>query len=318
MVNNLNKRNKIMTHGLPIMIDLPENFLAPEVRCGYNVPMKLKKIWAVELDLLAKLDEICKKYGLRYQVCYGTMIGAIRHKGFIPWDDDMDVWLPREDYDKLCEVAPKELTNPYFLQTALSDRRFFNPFARLRNSETTAVVTELNSVDYNNGIFIDVYPLDRAAPTHFKDVIQIEAQRFALRCATLHCQDKKRTGSWRRRLSHLIRPIVRCVSYVQWVKMYENAIRKYSGLRTDYAPLFSLCPHERAQRLSDSDVTESIYVDYEFMKVPVPRNYDELLRCYYGDYMTFPPEQERGKWHEGQIIFDPDVSYKKFMNTEIA
>lgn len=302
-----------MNHKLPILLELPNQFLNAEYRCGYLVSEKLKKIWAVELDLLVQLDKICRKHKLRYQVCYGSMIGAVRHKGFIPWDDDMDVWLPREDYDRLCAVAPTELTYPYFFQTALSDRTFFNPFARLRNSETTAIVTNCNSVHYNNGIFIDVYPLDRAAPTHFKDILQIEAQRFALRGAMLHCRDTRRNGSWRWKLASSLRPIVRVIPYVKWVSLYESAIRKYSKLKTRYAPLFSLAPHERAQRLTDTDVTESMYMDFEFIKVPVPRNYDALLRCYYGDYMSFPDEKERGKWHEGQIIFNPDVGYKKIM-----
>ena len=302
-----------MANGLPIKLGLPEHFLDAEERCGYEVPEKLKKIWAVELDLLVRLDEICKKYGLRYQVCYGSLIGAVRHKGFIPWDDDMDVWLPREDYDKLCEVAPRELSYPYFFQTSLSDRRFFNVFGRLRNSETTAIVTELNSIEYNSGIFIDIYPLDRAAPSRIRDKVQVEWQRFALRCATLYCSEKKRTGSWRRKISHWFRPLVRHISYEKWVAIYETAIRRYNVLKTDYAPLFSLSPRERSQRLSEQDVTDSILVEYEFIKVPIPRNYDKLLRCYYGDYMTYPPIEKRGKWHEGQITFNPDIGYKQFM-----
>ena len=90
-----------MNKELPIKLKLPEGFLEPEERCGYQVTTKLKKIWAVELDLLDQFQKVCAKHNIKYQVFAGTLLGAVRHKGFIPWDDDIDVCMPREDYDKI-------------------------------------------------------------------------------------------------------------------------------------------------------------------------------------------------------------------------
>ena len=87
-------------------IELPEGFLDEEIRCGYTVTAKAKRAWAVQMDLLHKLDEVCKKYNLRYFADSGTLLGAARDKGYIPWDDDIDIVMLREDYEKLRDVAP--------------------------------------------------------------------------------------------------------------------------------------------------------------------------------------------------------------------
>ena len=98
-------------------IKLPENFLDEEIRDDYVVSSQMKQVWAVELDLLNKILEVCKKYNIKIIASGGTLLGAVRHKGFIPWDDDIDLMMMRDQYDKLCDVAEKEFKYPYFFQT---------------------------------------------------------------------------------------------------------------------------------------------------------------------------------------------------------
>ena len=97
---------------------LDASFFKEEERCGYLVTEKRKKVWAVGLELWERFDEVCKKHGITYYAYYGTLLGAVRHQGFIPWDDDIDVIMFRDEYKRFQEIAPSEFTEPYFFQNA--------------------------------------------------------------------------------------------------------------------------------------------------------------------------------------------------------
>ena len=107
---------RLITNG-----SIEPTFLQEEVRNNYVISSNMKKVWAVELDLLKKFIELCEKYQLTYWVGFGTLLGAVRHHGFIPWDDDMDVWMPRADYERLLQLTPDVIGEPYFLQTTMND-----------------------------------------------------------------------------------------------------------------------------------------------------------------------------------------------------
>lgn len=147
---------------LPIKLKLPEHFLDEEIRCNYTVSHKMKKVWAVELDLLNEFMRVCKKYNITYYADAGTSLGAVRHKGFIPWDDDIDVMMFRDQYQKLCKIAKKEFKHPYFFQTEDTDPGSLRGHAQLRNSLTTGILQcELaGKWGYNQGIFLDIFPID--------------------------------------------------------------------------------------------------------------------------------------------------------------
>ena len=115
-----------------------ESFLREETVCDFFVDEKRKKLWAVLLDMLIEFDKICSKYGLKYFMIYGSLLGTIRHHGFIPWDDDIDVAMPRKDYEVFIQLG-KEFKHPLFLQTPYTDRGYFYTPARIRNSNTTGI-----------------------------------------------------------------------------------------------------------------------------------------------------------------------------------
>ena len=137
------------------------SFYKEEIRSGFLVTEKRKKVWAVELKMLEKLDEVCKKYNLTYYAYYGTLLGAVRHQGFIPWDDDIDVIMFRDDYEKFQEIAPKEFKEPYFYQNTYTDRVLW-PLSKIRDSRTTAVEPQFQHLgsSFHQGIFIDIFPFD--------------------------------------------------------------------------------------------------------------------------------------------------------------
>lgn len=148
-----------------IKLDIPEKFFEGEERSGYYVSPEMKKVWAVQLDLLAEFSRVCEKHNLKWWMDGGTLLGAARHKGFIPWDDDVDVAMMRKDYKRLLEVA-NEFKKPYLLHL-LRSTEVFAGGAKLYNDDTTMIEPYTVSmmkrgmeINFPQGIFIDIFPLD--------------------------------------------------------------------------------------------------------------------------------------------------------------
>lgn len=294
---------------LPIKITLPENFLEKEVRCGYEVSEKLKKIWAVELDLLAEFDRVCQKYDIKYQVFAGTLLGAVRHGGFIPWDDDLDVAMSRKEYNKLCAIACSEFKYPYFFQTALSDTKRYLPFARLRNSQTTGVVICDSVSGYNNGIYIDIHPLDGKPRSRLLQLIHRVVMKMLRKCCTTYND----TGSKSKRakvLAFLMRPIVRSFPFSFWCRVHDLVI---SCFNVDKVGMLTHFEFGDKYELSRKDLANCVFHQFEMLRVPIPKDYDKVLRGIYGDYLKLPEINDRGKWHDGIIHFEPDIPYQEYL-----
>lgn len=284
---------------LPIAIDLPAHFLDAEVRCGYAVSAKMKRIWAVQLDLLAQFDAVCRRHGIAYQMGYGTLLGAVRHKGFIPWDDDIDVWITRGEYEKLLAVAD-EFSGPYFLQTALSDRRFFVQGARLRNSETTGIICDSSSPDYNCGIYLDIYPMDGYLP----DGPRLWGQLFIKHVLT-KCVERYR--SW---------APVRLFSYEAWNAGLARVTAHYTGKIDRWSLVEGMVwTNRRKYWMREKELSESVMMPFEFLSFPGARHYDSVLARIYGDYMKMPSLESLGQYHGELVTFDPDRSYRDYFAT---
>lgn len=146
---------------MQLKYNIPDGFLNEETRGGYTVSSEMKKVWAVELDLLQYLLEVCERHNLRIYAEGGTLLGAVRHKGYIPWDDDIDMIMLREDYDKLMSLAD-EFKHPYFLQNVYTDAHYTHRHAQIRNCNTAcwAKHAKKRREKYNQGIFIDIFPAD--------------------------------------------------------------------------------------------------------------------------------------------------------------
>lgn len=303
-----------------LKIQIPDGFLNEEIRCGYQVTHEMKKAWAVMLDLLVEFDRVCKKNDLHYQASVGTLLGAVRHKGFIPWDDDLDVQMFREDYDKLIEIGPKEFKHPYFLQSKYSDPGTSSFCAKLRNSETTALSPEeLSSVtDYNRGIFIDIFPID-AIPDDKKERYEffskvVKKRKQVIKVGrtfgifTETSQPFKRLVKkvlykvfiFRRKLN--ISPFLKeFFEFDQLCKSYNMQDTQQASIVMFYPPDMNIC--------NVNDYKETILMDFEFLKIPVTKGYDNALRVRYGEYMQYV----KGPGHTG--LFDTDNSYKKYFKS---
>ena len=132
-----------------------------------------RQIWATEQEILDVIHQVCTEYGLRYSLAYGTLIGAVRHKGFIPWDDDIDLMMPREDYEKLLTIWNEAAPKGYILQNTRTDPDFTQNFTKIRKDHTTFLQDESErEKHYHKGIFVDIFPGDRVAPGKIGKTVQ--------------------------------------------------------------------------------------------------------------------------------------------------
>ena len=293
-----------------ISIQLPDCFFEEETKLNYHITKKQKEVWAVELDLLKKFDEVCKSLNVRYFLDSGTLLGAVRDGHFIPWDDDIDVIMFRKDYDVLLQKGPSCFKEPYFLQNPYTDYGYFRGHTQIRNSNTCAILPqELGKETFNQGIFLDVFVMDGLND-------EILAQQNEQRERYLRIKSFIKNPVSPHPIKRLIKPFM--------IRMYKKRYGDLQGLysriedlyrgQTDTELVDKLLFRKKASklmRLHRSWFDESVSMQFEGFEFPVPKEYDKILRVYYGDdYMT--PRQHVGVIHDefGEVIFDTARSYK--------
>lgn len=305
-------------------VEIPEDFFEEEERCGHVVSKKMKKIWAVEIDLLAELLRVCRKYDIKIFAEGGTLLGAVRHKGMIPWDDDIDMAMLREDYDKLCEVADSEFQSPYFFQTEYTDPGSLRGHAQLRNSNTTAILDgERGLFRFNQGIFIDIFPMDSVIDD--KNLFRKQCRKInrekalALKLCNMSeryiCNSTKGMKGIIKSILHpFAAPVISKLRLEERMyKKFEKTCQKYNYALTDRISMLSFQCNNKLLYRYRSDLEEIIFVPFEFIQIPIAKVYERGLRRQYGDYMQFV----KGGSYHGSILFDVDKGYEYYIENGI-
>ena len=293
---------------------LPESYFDAEIRDGFEVSTACKKVWAVQLDLLDRLQKVCIRHKLKYYACGGTMLGAVRHKGFIPWDDDIDIMMPREDYDRFCEIAPQEFHEPYFFQTEATDPGYLLRHAKIRNSNTAAIQHALSryQCSFNQGIFIDIFPLDKLPDdkneleTYYDRMWKLWGKVWKLHAYTYRNHRTTFMDNVRCRFAEAFDMGAR------YNLDYEELARKYSGCDCQEWGIHATnLTAKRTDRFAwkVADFDEVVMMPFEMLQLPVPVNYDTILKKSYGNWHDFVPG---GSLH-GEIDFDTEKSYKEYL-----
>lgn len=291
---------------LPINLELPDGFLDEEVRCGYTVTSEMKKVWAVELDLLVQIKKICEKYNLTYYVDGGTLLGAVRHKGFVPWDDDIDVVMFRKDYDRFISVAQVELKHPYFLQTPYTDECYFRRHIQLRNSETTGILyEELNmKKPFNQGIFIDILPLDNIPNKDNK--LRLQSKELSIIQKIIRIIYKEHFDNITK---EFISKLFKIVGANLFVSFYDKICKRYNKKHTERVSYVSFALGKERNNWQRDWYRDKVFMPFEFLNISAPIGFDPLLKKTYGDYMKFVPNTSS----HGEVFFDTENSYTKYL-----
>lgn len=287
--------------------------LEEEIICDYTVTKKMKKVWKVQLEMLQKFIEVCDKYNLKYFLTAGSLLGTIRHNGYIPWDDDIDVGMLREDYNKLLEIADKEFKYPYFFQTPYNDN-IYRGHAQLRNSETTAILPHEKGLVFNQGIFMDIFPYDGIPNNKLLYKIQkIQLNNRGNIMSWYRCYNKNLNNSLGIKVKHVFSKIFfKVVNFKKYYKKYEKICSRYSSQENVLVSNLCLIYDRPKYQHKKQYFKHLIFHEFENLNVLIPEEFDKILSKQYGDYMKF----KKGTATHGSVILNPDISYTQYLMKE--
>ncbi len=271
----------------------------------------------MELEILNEVVRVCEANRLRYFLIGGTLLGAVRHKGFIPWDDDVDIAMPRRDYEHFLSLCGEQLCPKYYVHCSSTDPLYWLPFAKIRKHNTVFDQADTAHLDAPKGIYVDVFPLDNAASQ--ANLFQRTQARAVMtlglvilyRRRLLFLRDlRKETTSVRTSLKALLKVLVVFASYVLSMHILSRLQQAaMSWNRNESASCYvSLGSHYRCfrQAIPKSAYLPATEVEFEGRMFSAPRDWDRILRRIYGDYMELPPEGQRTTHNPVRISFDTE------------
>ena len=261
-----------------------------------------------DLSALKALAAFCEEHQLTYYAIGGTLLGAVRHKGFIPWDDDVDVAMPRADYDKLVELA-KEFPKPFVLEHYQYNKDFQSYFAKLRSEEIELLETVTDEGDKRPGYLVDIIPLDGTPDNallrkiYFAKVLWL---RFLCGAANVHTGILTSRPKWEQRVLKICR-VLRLYKIVTKEKVYrslDKVFRRQKAEKANY--IGTIMGAYKTREIVPADYfglgEESEYLQFEDMKLRVPKQYEVYLTHMYGEYKNLPPKEQRKAHYQGEII----------------
>ncbi|OPX63504.1 MAG: LicD family protein [Methanomassiliicoccales archaeon PtaB.Bin215] len=269
----------------------------------------MNELQQVQLSILQEMDRVCRKNGIRYFLFSGTLLGAVRHKGFIPWDDDIDVVLLRDEYERFVGLPPEEFGPNFFLQTSDTDLEYNNVYAKVRRSDTTYVESYMDHKRINHGVFIDVFPLDGVPSNRFLQTIFWYPISVLGYTASLKAFKKEPKP-------HLIFPFVLLktlspLSGGTLMKAYGKLMGMFDIGRTQKVGFLTHAGFPLGHVVYEKSwFDRTVDLEYEGLSFPAPGEHHKVLTQLFGEYMNPPPEDKRVS-HHGATLIDLELPYQE-------
>lgn len=254
----------------------------------------MKKLQSVQLELANVLKAVCDKNGIRYYLAYGTLIGAVRHDGFIPWDDDIDVMMPYPDLLKFQEACKTDLPKGYFYQSPETDPEYKLSIMRLCKDNTLLLEKETADKNVHHGIFIDIYPLYGASPKH-KKLQMIRAMKRAL---YLLDEPVKNHGAIMKLGSTVLLKTKTKKGKARAERKLFRKISKFPYDESESVVCLNSSIHTMRTIYKREWFGDGVPHKFGECEFTVPCDPDSILKLIYGDYMRLPPESERKPHHD--------------------
>lgn len=259
----------------------------------------IRKLQLAQLYMMREISEICENNDIKYFLCGGTLLGAVRHQGFIPWDDDLDITMYREDLNKLIQIIQESYSEKYFVQNFKTDKNYtrYIPKIRLNNTYQVEKGYELDGI--HNGIYIDIFPLDHVTK---KDGIELWLRGKILRLLfaykTTRCTKNKVTTKAKKFLIRILRPFTYLIPMDLIDKLFDWVCMASDKPGAKYTTSFASHYLWKKQLVDNAVYGDGKKLKFENTEFRVPSRYLDLLEQVFGkDYMELPPEEKRNSGH---------------------
>lgn len=257
----------------------------------------LNNIHSIQIKALREIDRLCIKHGINYSLAYGTLLGAVRHKGFIPWDDDVDLVMLRKDYDKFGEICKKELCGAYFYQSHDTESEYFRLYNKIRVNGTVFKEVAHENHSIHQGVYIDIFPLDYVPDNFFKRKIQcIQYEFWHIILSSRYISIHNRDG-----IKRIIAKLISLLSGpVKLDFIYKQLIRittKYNHSKQHMVYNFET-PYKKKDLFCGKYFEDTVREKFENIEVSVIKNRDFILSTIYGNYMKLPKKEQRQTQHK--------------------
>lgn len=276
--------------------------------------MKLEKDYKRKLQLsilniVKDIDELCRKNNIEYYIIYGSALGAIRHKGYIPWDDDFDIGMTYDNYLKFLEVCEKELDkNKYYVQTPEKEKKYYLSFSKIRDIRTTLIEEGNKDVDIIRSIYIDVFPIVGAPNNKYKELI-LKINRAFMLSANKNIINNKT-------LKFIFNIILKIFGRKRILKYTTKNCFKYKCENCDYWVSIADGDSYAINKQSKAIYGKPKYIPFEDTMLPVPEKTDEYLKSIYGDYMKMPTKKQIKEREHTPYFLDLNLPYKEYINRQ--